>query len=181
MLEGALRGVTAGVCRWGGRAPSGSSEEVSHQHLGLGSGHAGLLILDPSLPIGLPINDAIKGGDTVFDIEITPNRPDCQSHLGIARELAAWFKLTLNYPQEKFRGDVSGAPARDDLLKGVRVDSPEEVQPAVDKANAIDDRPVVVDFRVDAREKVFPMVPAGFSNDDVVLPPSQAANKDRLK
>ena len=64
---------------------------------------------------------------------------------------------------------------------GIRVDSPEEVQPAVDKANSIDDRPVVIDFRVDAREKVFPMVPAGFTNDDLVLPPSQRPNKDRLK
>ena len=44
------------------------------------------------------------------------------------------------------------------------------MQPAIDKANSIDDRPVVVDFRVDAREKVFPMVPAGMGNDDLVLP-----------
>ena len=42
---------------------------------------------------------------------------------------------------------------------GIRVDSPEEVEPAIEKANSINDRPVVVDFRVDAREKVFPMVP----------------------
>jgi len=64
---------------------------------------------------------------------------------------------------------------------GMRVDSPEEVQPAIDKANAIDDRPVVIDFRVDAREKVFPMVPAGFANDDLVLPPSQMERKERLR
>jgi acetolactate synthase I/II/III large subunit len=56
---------------------------------------------------------------------------------------------------------------------GIRVDSPEEVQPAIDKANEINDRPVVVDFRTDSREKVFPMVPAGMSNDDVVLPSFQ--------
>ena len=64
---------------------------------------------------------------------------------------------------------------------GIRVDSPEEVQPAIDKANEIDDRPVVIDFRVDASEKVFPMVPAGFGNDDVLLPPSQQARKEFLK
>jgi acetolactate synthase-1/2/3 large subunit len=56
---------------------------------------------------------------------------------------------------------------------GIRVESPEEVQPAIDKANDIDDRPVVVEFRTDSGEKVFPMVPAGQSNDDIVLPPSQ--------
>ena len=56
-----------------------------------------------------------------------------------------------------------------------RVESPEEVQPAIDKANEIDDRPVVIDFRTDAREKVFPMVPAGASNSDVVVHPTQHA------
>ncbi len=44
---------------------------------------------------------------------------------------------------------------------GIRVESPEEVQSAIDKANEIDDRPVVVEFRTDSEEKVFPMVPAG--------------------
>jgi acetolactate synthase I/II/III large subunit len=63
---------------------------------------------------------------------------------------------------------------------GIRVEAPEEVQPAIDKANSIDDRPVVVEFRVDAGEKVFPMVPAGQSNDDLVLPPSQSSLKGRL-
>jgi len=57
---------------------------------------------------------------------------------------------------------------------GMRVESPEEVQPAIDKANEIDDRPVVLEFRVDAREKVFPMVPAGMGNDDLVLPDGQS-------
>ncbi|MDQ6616371.1 MAG: thiamine pyrophosphate-dependent enzyme, partial [Actinomycetota bacterium] len=56
---------------------------------------------------------------------------------------------------------------------GFRVETPEEVQPTIDKANDIDDRPVVIDFRTDAREKVFPMVPAGASNDDVVVHPAQ--------
>ena len=64
---------------------------------------------------------------------------------------------------------------------GIRVDSPEEVQPAIDKANSIDDRSVVIDFRVDAREKVFPMVPAGFGNDDVLLHPSQNDRRGFLK
>jgi acetolactate synthase-1/2/3 large subunit len=56
---------------------------------------------------------------------------------------------------------------------GIRAESPEEVAPAVEKANGIDDRPVVVDFRTDAFEKVFPMVPAGASNDAIVVHPAQ--------
>ncbi|MBV8463473.1 MAG: hypothetical protein JO368_09275 [Acidimicrobiales bacterium] len=61
---------------------------------------------------------------------------------------------------------------------GIRVESTEEVAPAIDKANNIDDRPVVIDFRVDAFEKVFPMVPAGASNDEIVVDPSQSSPTD---
>ncbi len=60
---------------------------------------------------------------------------------------------------------------------GIRVESPEEVAAAIDKANSIDDRPVVVDFRTDAFEKVFPMVAAGASNDDIVVDPSQSEER----
>ena len=56
---------------------------------------------------------------------------------------------------------------------GLRVETPEEVTPAIEKANSIDDRPVVIDFRTDSMEQVFPMVPAGSSNDDIVVHPSQ--------
>jgi acetolactate synthase-1/2/3 large subunit len=55
---------------------------------------------------------------------------------------------------------------------GFRVESPEEVLPTIEKANSIDDRPVVIDFRTDSREKVYPMVPAGSSNDDIVVDPA---------
>jgi acetolactate synthase-1/2/3 large subunit len=55
---------------------------------------------------------------------------------------------------------------------GLRVESMEEVAPAIDKANDVDDRPVVIDFRTDAFEKVFPMVAAGASNDDIIVDPS---------
>jgi acetolactate synthase-1/2/3 large subunit len=54
---------------------------------------------------------------------------------------------------------------------GMRVEHPDEVVPAIEKANSIDDRPVVIDFRVDWTEKVYPMVAAGTSNDNVILGP----------
>jgi phenylalanyl-tRNA synthetase beta chain len=98
----------------------------SPDEIGMGSDHSGLLILTSQPALGTPINAALPPGDTVFDIEITPNRPDALSHLGIARELAAWFKLPLKYPEELFGGDVSAAPPRPDLLRGVRVDAPED-------------------------------------------------------
>ena len=59
---------------------------------------------------------------------------------------------------------------------GLRVETPEEVLPAIEKANQIDDRPVVIDFRTDSMEQVYPMVPAGASNDEIVVHPSQQAS-----
>jgi len=56
---------------------------------------------------------------------------------------------------------------------GMRVESPEEVDAAIQKANEIDDRPVVIDFRTDSREKVYPMVPSGQTNDAIIVDPSQ--------
>jgi acetolactate synthase-1/2/3 large subunit len=54
-----------------------------------------------------------------------------------------------------------------------RVEHPDDIAPTIEKANAIDDRPVVVEFRTDAAEKVFPMVPAGRSNSEVQVPSFQ--------
>jgi acetolactate synthase-1/2/3 large subunit len=55
---------------------------------------------------------------------------------------------------------------------GIKVESTDDVATAIDKANSVDDRPVVIDFRTDAFEKVFPMVAAGASNDDIMVDPS---------
>jgi phenylalanyl-tRNA synthetase beta chain len=56
--------------------------------LGLGEDAAGLLILSPEAKIGAPIGDLFPA-DTIFDVEITPNRGDLLSHFGLAREIAA--------------------------------------------------------------------------------------------
>ena len=64
---------------------------------------------------------------------------------------------------------------------GILVESPEEVAPAIEKANSINDRCVVIDFRTDPDENVFPMVPAGRSNDDVLVHPTQQHNRELLK
>ncbi len=54
---------------------------------------------------------------------------------------------------------------------GLRAESPDEVDAVIEKARGIDDRPVVIDFRVDPFENCYPMVPAGTSNDDIILGP----------
>jgi acetolactate synthase-1/2/3 large subunit len=56
---------------------------------------------------------------------------------------------------------------------GLRASNPEEVAPAIEKSLAIDDRPVVVEFVVDPEEMVFPMIPSGGSNDEVIVAPGQ--------
>ncbi|HWA24972.1 MAG TPA: phenylalanine--tRNA ligase subunit beta [Lacunisphaera sp.] len=92
--------------------------------LGLAGDHSGLLILPATAPIGQKINDAVPGGDTVFDLEITPNRPDALCHIGIARELAAWFRKDVTYPAINFRGEVHGS--RPDILAEIKVEAPKD-------------------------------------------------------
>ena len=96
------------------------------------------------------------------------------AYLGMVRQWQELFYeerysevyLSPHLPDYKMWAEAMGC-------EGLRVESPEEVDAAIDKANSIDDRPVVIDFRVDYREKVYPMVPAGGSNDDIILDPSQ--------
>ncbi len=107
------------------RGQSSDGMMCSAKELGVAEDADGLLILEGRPALGTPINEVLPAGDVVFDIEITPNRPDCLSHLGIARELAAWFRLELVYPQEKFRGDT-GSATRPDLLGAVEVEAAED-------------------------------------------------------
>jgi acetolactate synthase-1/2/3 large subunit len=78
--------------------------------------------------------------------------------------------LTQQVPDYKMLAEAMGCV-------GMRVESPEEVQPAIEKANEIDDRPVVIDFRCDPEEKVFPMVAAGKTNTEIMVDPSQAGER----
>lgn len=98
----------------------------SGRELGVGEDHTGLLILAGRPALGTPINDVLPSGDTVFEIEVTPNRPDCLSHLGIARELAAWSGQALNYPRIRFTGSPAPESAHPPLLRSVQVGSPED-------------------------------------------------------
>lgn len=61
----------------------------SSKELGLGEGADGLLILSPDTTIGTPLSELFPA-EEIFEIEITPNRPDWLGHLGVAREAAAF-------------------------------------------------------------------------------------------
>ena len=83
------------------------------------------------------------------------------AYLGMVRQ---WQEM---FYEERY-SEVYLSPDLPDYVKwaeamgcvGIKAETPEDVGPAIEKANSIDDRPVVVDFRTDAREKVYPMVAA---------------------
>lgn len=67
----------------------------SGKELGLNQESSGILVLDAQTPIGLDFAQTLGPCDDILEVEITPNRPDCLSHLGLARELAAYFRMPL--------------------------------------------------------------------------------------
>ena len=71
----------------------------SEKELGLGEDHEGIIILPEDAPVGTLLKDYLEINDVVFELEITPNRPDCLSHIGIAREVAAYYKRKVKYPK----------------------------------------------------------------------------------
>ncbi len=71
----------------------------SAQELGLGKDTTGILVLDPETPVGVPLGTVLPAGQTVIDFEITPNRGDWASMLGIAREVRAHFGESVHWPK----------------------------------------------------------------------------------
>jgi phenylalanyl-tRNA synthetase beta chain len=92
----------------------------SARELGLGDDHEGIVDLGGAVEPGADVREALGLDDTVFDLSITPNRPDAMSIVGVARELAAHFELplTIDAPTPQPNVDrVDGAT--------VTVDAPE--------------------------------------------------------
>jgi phenylalanyl-tRNA synthetase beta chain len=73
----------------------------SAKELGLSADASGLMILDPELRVGTPLAQALALDDTVLEVNVTPNRPDALSHLGIAREVAALTAQAVQQPDPK--------------------------------------------------------------------------------
>jgi phenylalanyl-tRNA synthetase beta chain len=68
----------------------------SEMELGISQNHEGILVLPQDAPIGTPLSEYM--GDSVIDLDVTPNRPDCLSVIGIAREAAALTGQTTRIP-----------------------------------------------------------------------------------
>ncbi len=104
-----LRGVVScGMC-------------CSQRELGLGSDHSGIWILPDEVPVGTPMAEVIGSGDTVLDLEITPNRPDCLSVVGMAREVGAMYQQPVEYPLAADVAKLAAVTAGADVAEVVSV------------------------------------------------------------
>ena len=82
------------------RGVASSGMVCSEKELGISDSHEGIMVLPAEAPIGVPLTDYL--GDTTFDLEVTPNRPDCLSVIGIAREVAALTGQSLRLPEVRY-------------------------------------------------------------------------------
>ncbi|CVH78708.1 Phenylalanine--tRNA ligase beta subunit [Coriobacteriaceae bacterium CHKCI002] len=98
----------------------------SKRELGMGADHEGIWVLPEDAPVGMPIADYAKLSDTVLDLEITPNRPDCLSIVGFAREVGAMYQRDWTNPLAEMAAKL--APAADgapvDEAVSVTIDDP---------------------------------------------------------
>ncbi len=77
----------------------------SEKELGVSDSHEGILVLPAEAPIGTPLTDYL--GDVIFDLDVTPNRADCLSVIGIAREVAALTGQSPRLPEVSYEEAVS--------------------------------------------------------------------------
>jgi phenylalanyl-tRNA synthetase beta chain len=93
----------------------------SEAELGLGKDKSGIMILNPSLHIGDKLSKALKLYDAVIEVDLTPNRPDCLSIIGVAREICGIQKTKIQYP------DMSLSDSGDDIsgFTSVTINAPD--------------------------------------------------------
>ncbi len=96
--------------------------------LGLGEDHSGLLVLDTSIKPGTPLAAVMGPPEIVFELEITPNRPDCLSIIGIAREVAAIYGQPLKMPAIELKDLSAEALAKEESTEPVEKEISVEVK-----------------------------------------------------
>ena len=91
----------------------------SEKELGISDSHEGIMVLPPELPVGAPLAEYL--GDVILDLDITPNRPDCLSIIGIAREVAALTGKSPHIPEITY--EEAGSPIDEQI--SVEIAAPE--------------------------------------------------------
>ena len=77
----------------------------SEKELGISDRHEGIMVLPNEAPVGTPLSDYL--GDAILNLDVTPNRPDCLSVIGIAREIAALTGQSLHLPELGYQETAS--------------------------------------------------------------------------
>lgn len=108
----AAQGIKVPVARVGAQLPGGmkigpvkmrgvqsSGMLCSARELGLSQDHDGLLVLDPDAPVGQSLRELLDLDDQIIELKLTPNRADCLSVLGVAREVSALTGEALTLPE----------------------------------------------------------------------------------
>lgn len=92
---------------------------MSEAELGLSEEHEGIIVLDPQTPLGLTAQEVL--GDTILEIDVTPNNGRILSMIGIAREIAALFGGEVRYPSSEWHAE--GPPA--EQMLSVEIQDPD--------------------------------------------------------
>ena len=95
--SGALRGVKSEGMMCSGGELGWTEDDYP------GAGVYGILILDKNTVVGSDINDVIGNDDVILDVAVTANRPDCNSILGVAREVAAIVGKKIKMPNLSYK------------------------------------------------------------------------------
>jgi len=122
-------GQTVAVARPGAVMPDGTKLKkaklrgqesdgmiLAEDEVGIGSDHAGIMVLDDALAAGTPVTEVLPIATTVLELEITPNRPDCLGVYGVAREVHAITGATLAPPPW-----ATDAHPEGDAIEGVAI------------------------------------------------------------
>ena len=90
--------------------------------LGLGHDHSGIRVLDPLTPIGISGAKALQlESDLVFEIGLTPNRADATNHIGVAKDLAAWYRVHENKQLEFHYGSSKSINSSDNVQVNIEI------------------------------------------------------------